>query len=896
MKKVLISLGIAFSLLLAAVIILPVIYKSQIVELVKKQANENLLAKVNFNNDIGLSLIKNFPNFTADIKDLSIVGINDFEGDTLVAWDKLEITLDLMSVIKGDQINIRKISLVSPRMHGLVLSNGKANWDITKPSADTTTTTSSEETKFKLSLKKLEITNANIVYEDKKSAMSASLVGFDYTMSGDFTQDEFILSVLSSIKQLSFGMGGVNYLNKVNTKIKADIDMNMPGMKFTFKENSFGLNDLTFNFDGFVQMLNEQINMDIKYDAPNAAFKSFLSLVPGIYTKDFASIKTSGSLGFNGFAKGTYDANNLPAFAFNLNIKDAMFQYPSLPVPVKDIQVKLAVTNNDGKLNSTLVNLEKFHMDVAGDAFDARLIAKNLMQDPNIDSWLKGRLNLGSVTKIVPLENGMSLSGVLTADVTAKGTVSSIEKQQYEAFDANGQIVAQQINFKSADLPQGFNLTEATLNFSPRIVTLKSFDANIGKSDIRMNGEVSNFFAYLFSDGIINGKLNLNANLIDANQFLSNSSDPATPAATDTTSMQAPEIPANINFVFNSSIKQLLYSNMEITNFAGGVTIKDQKLSFNNINLNTLGAGIGMNGFYETTNPLKPSCDIDFAITNLDIPTAFATFNTIKKLAPAAEKMTGSFSTTFKMTTLFDQHLNPIYPSLFALGNLTLKNAELKDVKVLSKLAEVLKNDKYKNLALNDVKVQYKVENGRVYTEPFQVKAAGKVMTLSGSTGLDQTIDYKGTTDVQRGELGAINNALESSLKDLNNKLGSNINMSQQVKVGMNIGGTFSNPEITTNLADIAKSEANSLKDQAKAELERQKKLLEDKAKAEAERLKKEAEDKVKAEADKARQKAQEEADRLKKEAEAKAQAEKERLKKQAEEEAKKKLKGILKP
>jgi hypothetical protein len=264
--------------------------------------------------------------------------------------------------------------------------------------------------------------------------------------------------------------------------------------------------------------------------------------------------------------------------------------------------------------------------------------------------------------------------------------------------------------------------------------------------------------------------------------------------------------------------------------------------------------------------------------------------------------MFGTFSTNLSLTTTLDNHLNPIYPTLFANGKLNIPNAEIKDVKLFNKVAEVLKNDKYRSVGLKNVNIAFKVENGRIYTEPFDVNVGGKKMNLYGSTGLDQTIDYRGVTDVKRAELGAVNTALETALASLNTKAGSNVKMDENISVALGIGGTFTNPKITTNLADIGKQQANSLKDQAADELARQKKLLEDKAraeaekaKAEAERLKKETEAKVRAEADKAKQKAQAEADRIKKEAEQKAAEEKERLKKQAEEEAKKKLQGIFK-
>jgi hypothetical protein len=170
------------------------------------------------------------------------------------------------------------------------------------------------------------------------------------------------------------------------------------------------------------------------------------------------------------------------------------------------------------------------------------------------------------------------------------------------------------------------------------------------------------------------------------------------------------------------------------------------------------------------------------------------------------------------------------------------------------------------------------------------VKVGGQNLTLSGSSGLDQTLNYNGTIAIPRKDLGNANAAVDGVLAQLNIKGGSNIKLNEILNIGMVLGGTFTKPTISTNLADIAKNEANSLKNQVADEINKKKKELEDKAKAEAERLKAEAE-KLKKETE---TKVKAEADRLKKEAEAKAKSEAEKAKNKLEEEAKKKLKGLF--
>jgi hypothetical protein len=178
-----------------------------------------------------------------------------------------------------------------------------------------------------MKLKEFKIKEAYIVYDDQQGDMYSKLENLNYELKGDFTQDVFVLSNLLDIAKTTFKMGGIAYLNNVHTKLKADLDMDMPKMKFTFKENEFILNDLSLGLDGFVEMPDTNIVMDLKFNAKQTEFKSILSLIPSVYSKDFASVKTSGKLALNGYAKGTYNASQMPAFGLNLEINNAMFKY-----------------------------------------------------------------------------------------------------------------------------------------------------------------------------------------------------------------------------------------------------------------------------------------------------------------------------------------------------------------------------------------------------------------------------------------------------------------------------------------------------------------------------------------------------------------------------------------
>jgi len=153
LKKTLKILGITLIVLIALAFIIPIVFKKQITNLVKKEINNGLTAKVDFR-DVSLSLFRHFPKVSIRLEDLSVVGTEFYAKDTLLSTKSFDASVNLMSVIKGDNIKVSGIYLESPRIHALVNKEGKANWDITKEDKEKPSAEPSEPSQFKVNLKK----------------------------------------------------------------------------------------------------------------------------------------------------------------------------------------------------------------------------------------------------------------------------------------------------------------------------------------------------------------------------------------------------------------------------------------------------------------------------------------------------------------------------------------------------------------------------------------------------------------------------------------------------------------------------------------------------------------------------------------------------------------------
>ncbi|MDP4262042.1 MAG: AsmA-like C-terminal region-containing protein [Bacteroidota bacterium] len=454
LKKILKVAGIVLLVLIAAAFLVPILFKKQITTLVKSEINKSLTAKVDFK-DVSLSLFRHFPKISIRLDELSVVGANEFAGDTLVSTRSLDASVNLFSVIKGKDINVYGVYLESPRIHALVNKAGKANWNITKESKDTTASSSaSTPSEFKMKLQKYQITNGYIQYKDESSNMSAEISGLDHEGSGDFTQDAFTLTTKTKTEAAGFIYASVPYLANTQTEINADIQIDNTNNKYTFKSDDIKLNNLKLNAEGFFQLVNDSTyNMDIRFKTPSNEFKDILSLIPAIYKKDFSSLKTSGQAALNGFVKGTYSPVQMPAYDLNLDIKDGFFQYPDLPQPVKNIQVALHASNPDGKPDNAVIDISKGHLEMDNEPFDLKLLFKNPETAKYIDATAKGKIDLANISRFVKLEGGTKLAGLVGADLFARGNMSALQNQQGN-FSAGGFLDIKDLFYSSSAFPQ----------------------------------------------------------------------------------------------------------------------------------------------------------------------------------------------------------------------------------------------------------------------------------------------------------------------------------------------------------------------------------------------------------------------------------------------------------
>jgi hypothetical protein len=925
------------------------------------------------------------------MKDFGIVGKGEFRNDTLAAIKSFEVTVNIMSVVNGDKIQVKALDLVQPRIHAKVLKNGKSNWDIYIPAPeDTLAAADTAKSEFAFGIDNWTITDGYIVYDDRSMPMYARIVDMDHSGTGDFTQDLFDLTTKTEIDALTVRYDGTEYVTNKYLAANMTLLMNLPESKYTFKENTVQVNDFTFGFDGFVAMPDTNLTMDFTYKAKENTFKSLLSLVPGIYTESFKNVKTEGNIAFEGYAKGTYNAVQMPAFGVNMQVRDAMMKYPDLPTAVRNINVDMKVVNEDGVIDNTTIDIKKFHADFGNNPVDGRVLVKGLTNyyvDANVlaklnlaeltqmfpikgmilkglynldlkakgvyseakktmpaidanmnlqngyvkskdfpapleqvhftstvknetgqmadmkvwvkdfnmvledeplhanayivnfddytyDVQVKGVVDLTKMTKIYPLE-GMTLTGKVKADIDTKGKMSDVEAERYDKLPTSGTMELNNFTYNSKDLPQGVKIEHAAMNFTPQYINLTDFVGLLGKSDVSMTGTISNYIAYLFKENqTIKGNMAFKSNLFDVNEWMTE--DPNA-AQTQEEPLSVVEVPKNIDFTLVSTLGKVLYDNMTMTDMAGTIIVRDGAVRMDKLGFNSLGGRFVTSGTYDTKDVKNPKFDFNLNIADVAVSEAYKTFNTVQALMPLAKNIQGNFTTDFKIAGGLAQNMMPLYNTLTGGGIIKLLSAIVKDAPVLSNLSSFTKLKDLEVIQLKDVIMQAEVRDGRILFKPFDVAAGPYKMNIAGSNGIDGSLDYQIKMDIPAGQLGSTVNTALASLT------GKPVANAENIKLDLNLGGTYNQPKIGLSGSSIAgtlkETVTEAVKDKVNTEVDKAKAEAEAKVREEADRLKAETEERAKAEQERIQAEAEAKKKQLEEEAKKRIEEEKKRLK-----------------
>ena len=353
------------------------------------------------------------------------------------------------------------------------------------------------------------------------------------------------------------------------------------------------------------------------------------------------------------------------------------------------------------------------------------------------------------------------------------------------------------------------NINSAMIAFNPSRVNLQEFKATTGKSDISLTGVLDNFYGFAFRNQELKGNFNMTSNQITVSDFMTTAEPAKTDAKAAPTAMK---IPAFLNCLLTAKANTVLYDNLTLKDCSGKLIVKDQAVTLENVKTTIFGGQIGLNGMVSTKEKIS-KFNMNLGLNKVDINQTFTQLDMLKKIAPIAGVVNGKLNSTIKLSG--NLNANEMTPDLKTisgdlLGQLLSTTVNPSNSNLLSALGSNIKFLDVSKLNLNDLKAALSFKDGKVTVKPFDINYQDIKITVGGTHGFDQLMNYSLKLDVPAKYMGTEANALLAKLSP------SDVAKLDNIPVNANLTGSFSKPKVTTDMKAATTSLVTSLVKQQK--------------------------------------------------------------------------------
>ena len=217
---------------LVAVILLTVLAAVVIAAFFQEAVGKKLISQINKQlktelkvGSFDLSLLRNFPNATASLHGVTLMGLNK---KPLLEAQEVAFNFRLLSLFE-DEVKVHSMAVRDGALKVLVNKEGKANYHIFKESEG-------EGGKFNISLENARLERMEIIYEDQKLRQEMMTQVEVATFSGQFSEKKFDLKSAATLTSNFIDIDATRYFEGKKWGYVAIVSVDLERGKYRFEE------------------------------------------------------------------------------------------------------------------------------------------------------------------------------------------------------------------------------------------------------------------------------------------------------------------------------------------------------------------------------------------------------------------------------------------------------------------------------------------------------------------------------------------------------------------------------------------------------------------------------------------------------------------------------------
>jgi hypothetical protein len=641
-----------------------------------------------------------------------------FTAGSALSAASIHLDLDLLGLLQR-RLVVRRLEIVEPFAHLALSADGHSNLDdlVAPPAPGARTGAPGAAPGFDLLVEELRLKGARLQLDDG-GAHRRIVLALDVRLG--FSSEGGGQRIGSSgswrVTGLAFGPDTVTRLSRLDRSF-AGLTWNLEHRgRFDLGSRRLSLDRLALDLgrsalviSGTVDDPGPRARLDLKLRGDRLDLAQLLGFLAAADLPAVRGVKGAGEARFDLALVGALGRPPGPELTGTLAVANGSLRYPGAPVAIEALSF-------GARFSPDAVEVPDLAARVAGQPLSGRIEARHFA-DPALRFALKGDLDLAAVAPLLA-PPGTRVAGRAQLDVAGSGRARDPGSLALE-----GRVVLSNVSAESPALPKKVEGVAGTLEFSPARAEVRDLTARAGQSSFTLGGSATRPLALLAKAGRVapsEVQFRLDSPYLDLAELLPPGPSQATPF--------------NAHGGGEVAIGRLRNQQLDVRNVRAKVALSPNRLDVPSFTLDGYGGAVSGTASFGIENPARPSFKVKAKADSVRADQFLAAW------MPAGKFLSGSMSADFDLAGAGGEP-RQVLESLTAVGLAAVREGQLGGP-ALDAIAKLTGHDEFRDLRFKDLHLPFRVERGRVVTDPVQLTGPYGDWRLIGAVGFDGALDY----------------------------------------------------------------------------------------------------------------------------------------------------------
>ncbi|MCQ2306102.1 MAG: hypothetical protein MJ000_00870 [Bacteroidales bacterium] len=512
---------------------------------------------------------------------------------------------------------------------------------------------------------------------------------------------------------------------KVKGTINADVymkgsvaevtNMNLSNSQFDVK---LALKDLIVNYCDTINLVSNNFNVNVAYPRR----------VPNENVKKFAQLKVNGT-----------DLVANVSEMMSVNLDD--FDISGFVSDIVGGSKQPSVTGEFG-FSHLVFNMD----DINVDADNTNGAVTMLEQADGGDVSYTAALNSDSLSFSM---DGLALNTESMA-LDARADCDETKEKPLEKWNPKFDIDLSNALVDVDGLDESVIIPSVNMKYNENGLLVEDSRVILGNSDFSLKGEMTNLIEYFNNNELLRGDFRFTSDYTDVSELLGlfsgmGSTDTVAEQTTADTTLVEDDpfiVPLGTDITLHTLINRAKFSDVDVKNIGGDVTVKNGNLVLREVGFTTDAATMMLTAIYKSPRKNNLYAGFDFHLLDIDIAEMIKLVPDIDTIVPMLKSFAGNAEFHLAAETNLKADYSLKYSTLKAACSIEGSDLVVLDSETFKTIKKLLRFDKNTENKIDTLDVQFTLFRNEIDVYPFVVSLDKYQAALYGRHNLDMSYDY----------------------------------------------------------------------------------------------------------------------------------------------------------